>query len=130
MSFPKSELLDGLGVTLDKLDYHYGSGAPASASHVFVYHLTIANRSERRIKLLGRKWIISSIDGEKQVIEGDKIVGEEPDLAPGESFSYNSFHASGDDCAAIGSFHGIDEYDNRIHTLIPRIAMRVPDQSS
>ena len=131
MSKAESERLDGLEVSLDKLEYHYGgAGAPPETPHVFVYYLTIANRSDRAITLLGRKWIITSDDGEKLVVEGDKIVGEEPNLSPGESFSYNSFHVSSGDSAAIGSFHGIDEYDNRIHTLIPRFVMRIPDQSS
>ncbi len=126
-----SLLLKGLSVTLDKLEYHYGGQSASSETpHVFVYFITIANHSDRRVKLLGRKWIISSIGGEKLVVEGDKIVGEEPDLAPGESFSYNSFHMSAVDSWALGSFHGIDENQNRIHTLIPRFTMQIPDQSS
>jgi len=126
-----SHLLEGLSVTLDKLKYHYdGQRARADTPHVFVYYLTIANRSDRHVILLGRKWIISSQDGETLVIEGDKIVGEEPDLAPGQSFSYNSCHVAAGDSSAVGSFHGLDEYQNRIHTLIPRFTMRIPDQSS
>jgi|TARA_B110000495_G_C23031844_1_gene614805 ApaG protein len=124
---PSSHLLEGLSVTLDKLKYHYGG---PNTPHVFVYYITIANRSDRRVKLLGRKWIISSKNGEKLVIEGDKIVGQEPDLAPGESFSYNSCHVSAADTSAMGSFHGFDENQNRVHTLIPRFAMRIPDLSS
>lgn len=126
-----SQLLEGLSVTLDQLKYHYGGpNIPPETPHLFIYYLTIANHSDRRVKLLGRKWIISSQNGEKQVIEGDKIVGEEPDLAPGESFSYNSCHLSAFDTSAVGSFHGLDENRNRIHTLIPRFTMRIPDQSS
>lgn len=128
---PASHLLEGLSVTLDKLKYHYGGpNTPQDTPHVFVYYITIANHSNRRVKLLGRKWIISSKNGEKLVIEGDKIVGEEPDLAPGESFSYNSCHVSAADTSAMGSFHGFDEDQNRVHTLIPRFAMRIPDLSS
>ncbi len=131
MNDSDSQLLDGLTVTLDKLEYHYGSfNAPQETPHVFVYFLTIDNRSDRRVKLLGRKWIVTSSNGEKLVIEGDKIVGKEPDLAPGESFSYNSFHISATEASAIGSFHGVDESGNRVHTRIPRFSMRLPDQSS
>lgn len=126
----QSSLLVGLKVTLDNLEYHYGGPrVPEETPHVFVYYITIDNQSERRVKLLGRKWIISSPDGEKLVVEGDKIVGNEPDLAPGETFSYNSFHLSASDASAAGSFHGIDEDGNRIHTRIPRFAMRIPDQT-
>ncbi len=126
----QSSQLEGLKVRLDNLEYHYGGpSAPEETPHVFIYYITIDNQSQRHVKLLGRKWIISSPNGEKLVVEGDKIVGAEPDLAPGESFSYNSFHLSATDASAIGSFHGIDEDGNLIHTRIPRFAMRVPDQN-
>ena len=126
----QSSQLEGLKVTLDNLEYHYGGGGGGKEKpHVFVYYITIDNQSKRRVKLLGRKWIISSPNGEKLVVEGDKIVGNEPDLAPGETFSYNSFHLSATDASAIGSFHGIDENGNRIHTRIPRFVMRIPDQT-
>jgi len=126
----QSSQIEGLKVTLDNLEYHYGgSGEAEETPHVFVYYITIDNQSKRRVKLLGRKWIISSPNGEKLVVEGDKIVGNEPDLAPGETFSYNSFHLSATDVSAIGSFHGIDEDGNRIHTRIPRFVMRIPDQA-
>lgn len=126
----QSSQLEGPKVRLDNLEYHYGGpSAPEETPHVFIYYITIDNQSQRHVKLLGRKWIISSPNGEKLVVEGDKIVGAEPDLAPGESFSYNSFHLSATDASAIGSFHGIDEDGNRIHTRIPRFAMRVPDQN-
>ena len=126
----QSSQLEGLKVTLDNLEYqHGGPSVPEETPHVFVYYITIDNQSKRRVNLLGRKWIISSPNGEKLVVEGDKIVGNEPDLAPGEAFSYNSFHMSATDTSAIGSFHGIDEDGNRVHTRIPRFVMHIPDQT-
>ena len=59
--------------------------------------------------LLGRKWVIDYGAGNRQVIEGDKIVGETPRLAPGEEFSYNSHHVTGCDAHVQGGFHGVDE---------------------
>jgi ApaG protein len=54
----QSLALNGLKVTLDKLEYNYGSfGTSDETPHIFVYYLTIWNHSDRRVKLLGRKWI-------------------------------------------------------------------------
>ena len=120
--------LPGLVVQLDDLRYQYGGlNIPPETPHVFIYFLTIANRSDRAVKLLGRKWIIQDDSGETLVVEGDKIVGQEPELLPGESFSYNSFHIGSCSASAHGSFHGLDEKGQRIHTLIPRFEMRIPD---
>lgn len=125
----QSERLEGLIVRLDDLRYQFGGPAvPMDTPHVFIYFITIENRSDRAVRLLGRKWIIENVDGEKLVVEGDKIVGEEPELLPGERFSYNSFHIGSCDAIAWGSFHGVDEFGNRIHCLIPKFEMNIPDQ--
>jgi len=131
-SFPMSEPtasleLPGLSVTLDRLDYRAGGAhVPTETPHVFVYHLTIHNRSDRRVVFLGRKWIVESAHGGRLVVEGDKIVGHTPDLAPGEHFSYNSFHLTDGPARAEGSFHGVDAEGRRIHVRIPPFEMRVP----
>ena len=92
------------------LCYHHGGASlPADKPHAFVYYITIRNSSACTVTLLGRKWVVEQVDGERLVIEGDKIVGETPRLTPGEEFSYNSFHVTGVDAVVHGSFHGIDE---------------------
>jgi len=124
----KSIELPGLSVVLDQLEYRTGGPqAPAETPHVFIYHLTIHNHSDHRVVLLGRKWIVDEDGHGRKVIEGDKIVGETPDLRPGESFSYNSFHLTSGTARAHGSFHGVDEHGRRIHVRIPEFEMEPPE---
>lgn len=126
-SAPSTEV-PGLAVELDRLAYRTGGPqAPAETPHVFIYYLTIRNDSDRRVVLLGRKWIVEEDGAPRRVIEGDKIVGETPDLPPGTSFSYNSFHLTAGPARAHGSFHGVDEHGQRIHVLIPPFEMRPPE---
>ena len=125
---PPSLELPGLSVTLDRLEYRAGGvHAPPDTPHVFVYFLTIWNRSDRRVLLLGRKWIVIDASGNRLVVEGDKIVGHTPDLAPGDHFSYNSFHLTAGDARAEGSFHGLDADGRRVHVRIPPFIMQVPE---
>jgi len=119
--------LPGLTARLDKLHYHHGGATlPVDQPHAFVYFITIRNGSDHTITLLGRKWVVEHADGSRLVIEGDKIVGETPRLAPGEEFSYNSYHVTGCDATARGSFHGVDEQGRRIHVLLPPFSMVIP----
>jgi ApaG protein len=119
--------LPGLSASLDKLCYHHGGASlPADKPHAFVYFITICNASDRAVTLLGRKWVVVHADGTRLVIEGDRIVGETPRLAPGEEFSYNSYHVTGTDACAHGSFHGVDEFGNRIHVILPPFEMNIP----
>jgi ApaG protein len=124
-----SHALPGLTARLDKLVYHRGgTSLPPDKPHAFVYFITISNRTERTITLVGRKWVIDHADGSQLVVEGDKIVGETPRLAPGEAFSYNSYHVTGCDARAHGSFHGHDESGERIHVLLPPFDLVIPPE--
>lgn len=119
--------LPGLTARLDKLHYHHGGATlPPDQPHAFVYFITIHNGSDHTVTLLGRKWVVEHADGSRLVIEGDKIVGETPRLAPGEQFSYNSYHVTGCDASAKGSFHGVDDTGRRVHVLLPEFAMAIP----
>jgi ApaG protein len=123
---PSSEL-PGLTARLDQLIYHHGGASlPPDKPHAFVYHITISNRSDRTVTLLGRKWVVLHADGSRLVIEGDKIVGETPRLTPGEEFSYNSYHVTGIDARADGSFHGVDELGHKIHVMLPPFDLTIP----
>ncbi len=122
-----SHELPGLTARLDKLCYHHGGASlPADKPHAFVYFITIRNDSDRLVTLLGRKWVVEHNDGTQLVIEGDKIVGETPRLAPGEQFSYNSYHVTGVDALAHGCFHGVDEFGQKVHVNLAAFAMQVP----
>jgi ApaG protein len=119
--------IPGLTAQLDRLIHHHGGAClPEDASHAFVYFITIKNGSDRTITLLGRKWMILQDDGSRLVIEGDKIVGETPRLAPGEFFSYNSYHLTGCRARAHGSFHGVDEFGAHIHVILAPFDMVIP----
>ncbi len=119
--------LPGLKVELDQLVYrHGGDQLPADRPHAFIYYLTIHNDSDRTVTLLGRKWVIENADGTRIVVEGDKIVGETPTLAPGGHFSYNSYHVGNCNSRAYGSFHGLDESGARVFVRIPSFDMDIP----
>jgi len=119
--------LPGLTARLDKLVYHHGGKSlPPDKPHAFVYFITIHNGSDHTVTLLGRKWVVTHADGSQLVIEGDKIVGETPRLAPGEQFSYNSYHVTADSARSQGSFHGVDDLGRHVHVVLPAFDMAVP----
>lgn len=125
-----SSTIPGLTAHLEKLAYHHGGPSlPEDKPHAFVYFITIRNQSERTVTLLGRKWVVSHADGSQLVIEGDRIVGETPRLAPGEEFSYNSYHVSGCNAVAKGCFHGVDENGRKVHVVLAPFAMEIPAPS-
>ena len=65
--------------------------------------------------------------GRVTVVEGEGVVGQTPVLAPGEEFSYNSFHLldtrSGE---AEGRFFGTDENGRGVIARLSTFSMSVP----
>ena len=122
-----SKEIPGLKARLDNVIYQFDPvNLQEDKPHAFIYFITISNLSDRKVTLLGRKWIIENCDHSTHVIEGDKIVGKTPTLAPGENFSYNSYHVSDQNAHALGSFHGIDEFKENIHVKLEPFHMKIP----
>ena len=127
----ESTELEGLRVTLDKLVYHKDPiNLPSEQPHAFIYFITISNLSDRSVRIIGRKWLIQNEDDTKIVIEGDKIVGETPVIAPGEEFSYNSYHVTSMNAKVRGSYHGVDQMDQKIHVKVPEFELVIPQEDS
>ncbi|MGI9285165.1 MAG: Co2+/Mg2+ efflux protein ApaG [Pseudomonadales bacterium] len=63
---------------------------PDAAEFVFAYTITITNRGEQAAQLLRRYWRITDGNNEEQEVRGDGVVGEQPNLASGESYRYTS----------------------------------------
>jgi ApaG protein len=124
-----SKQLDGLHATLDKLVHHKEKSTVKGVNlHAFIYFISINNLSDRKITLLGRKWILSNSDGTTTVVEGEKIVGETPTIDPGDTFSYNSYHVTHLSAIASGSFHGVDDSGHKIHVKMAPFQLDVPDK--
>jgi len=122
-----SKSVPGLTAKLDRLCHHMGGASlPPDKPHAFVYYVTIINSSERTVRLLGRKWVLHHCDGSFLVVEGDCIVGETPQLRPGERFSYNSYHVTSMNAEVQGCFHGIDEGGLPIHVALPPFRLEIP----
>lgn len=119
--------LDGLRVMIDKVVYMPHLEAPADRPYPFVYFITIRNDSDETVTIKGRKWVVTDSLGKRVVVEGDGVVGKFPCLAPGEKFSYNSYHVIGTDSVAEGAFIGVSESGGPVITRIPKFEMRVPE---
>lgn len=78
--------------------------APPDQPHPFVYYITIRNDSDRTVTVKGRKWVVRGEDGHVTVVEADGVVGCFPCLAPGEHFSYNSYHTVALPSVAEGAY--------------------------
>jgi len=118
--------LSGLDVIIDDVIYMPSLEAPADKPHPFVYFVTIKNFSDETVKICGRKWVITLLNGDKTIVEGDGVVGQFPKITSGENFSYNSYHVVDSDCVVDGSFFGETDEGVPVFTRIPSFELNVP----
>ncbi|EKF74638.1 ApaG protein [Alcanivorax hongdengensis A-11-3] len=94
---------------------------------VFAYHITIRNEGRFSARLLTRHWIIT--DGEERVqeVHGEGVVGEQPNLAPGQEFHYSSGAILETEVGSMrGSYQMIAEDGTCFDAEIPAFTLATP----
>jgi ApaG protein len=101
---------------------------PAESRYAFSYTITITNQGSLTAKLLSRHWLISHSDQQQQEVRGDGVVGEQPVLSPGQSFSYTSGAVISTPVGSMqGSYQMIGEDGHHFDAPIPVFTLAVPN---
>lgn len=108
---------------------HYveGQSEPSRDRYVFSYTITITNLGSRPAQLLSRHWIITDADGNQQEVHGDGVVGEQPNMDPGEGFRYTSGAILKTPVGSMqGKYHMVDDDGNAFEAPIEAFTLAVP----
>jgi len=84
-----SSVTHGIEVEVEAF-YLEDRSEPAEDHYVWGYRITIANGSDEDVQLLARYWRITDGLGRVEEVRGPGVVGEQPELSPGDSFQYTS----------------------------------------
>jgi ApaG protein len=71
-------------------EYSPERSSPHSQRGFFLYTVTITNEGDDTVQLMTRHWIITGGTDHVEEVRGPGVVGEQPVLGPGESFTYTS----------------------------------------
>lgn len=101
--------------------------SPKQDRYVFAYTISISNEGDVPAKLLSRYWLITDANGKIQEVRGEGVVGEQPYLRPGETFTYTSGAMIE---TPVGTMQGIyamrsDDGDD-FEATIPRFTLSIP----
>jgi ApaG protein len=95
--------------------------------YVFAYTITIRNTGAIAAQLISRHWIITDAQQQVQEVRGLGVIGEQPTLAPGESFQYTSGAAIATPVGTMrGSYQMIAADGTRFDAPIPEFTLSVP----
>ncbi len=84
---PFNPSLIGVSVVTTFLPTHSN---PEDNHFTFAYTITISNASDLPVQLLSRHWKITDANESVQEVRGEGVVGEQPVIAPGDSYRYTS----------------------------------------
>ncbi|MEM7198267.1 MAG: Co2+/Mg2+ efflux protein ApaG [Pseudomonadota bacterium] len=115
-------------ITIKVSPYFLENHSYVEDSHyVWAYQVLIENNSDRTWQLRNRHWQITDGVGKKTEVRGRGVIGEQPVLAPGASFSYTSGTPletpSG---IMVGSYEMVDQQGEIMHVAIPPFSLDSP----
>ncbi len=73
-----------------EVQYDSSRSSPQQNRWFFLYTVQITNESTDTVQLISRHWIITDAMGQVEEVRGPGVVGNQPVLAPGQSFEYTS----------------------------------------
>jgi ApaG protein len=100
---------------------------PAEKRFFWAYTIEISNSGAAPVQILGRHWIITDQNGRREDVKGVGVVGEQPVIAPGASFTYTSgcplTTPSG---TMVGTYQAIDGEGEVFTVKIPPFSLDIP----
>ena len=100
---------------------------PDDDEYVFAYTVTIRNTGQIAAQLVSRHWIITDADGHVEEVRGAGVVGEQPLLAPGQTFQYTSGCPLPTPVGSMrGSYQCVAEDGTRFDAPIPEFVLSMP----
>lgn len=106
-----------------------GQSNPDAGRWVWAYHVEIVNLTGVQVQLMARHWVITDARGQVEDVRGPGVVGEQPVIAPGASYTYASgcplTTPSG---SMVGSYAMADSEGRSFDAAIPAFSLDVPGQ--
>ena len=122
-----SKISEGVTISVETF-YQPDQSNPVNSEYMFAYRITIENNNSFPVKLLRRHWFIFDSDSTHREVEGEGVIGIQPEINSGEKYQYIS------GCnlrTEFGKMHGtyfMENMSNKkmFYVNIPSFEMAVP----
>jgi len=122
-----SKISEGVTISVETF-YQPDQSNPVNSEYMFAYRITIENNNSFPVKLMRRHWFIFDSDSTHREVEGEGVIGIQPEINSGEKYQYIS------GCnlrTELGKMHGtyfMENMSNKkmFYVNIPSFEMAVP----
>jgi ApaG protein len=84
-----SKVTEGVKVSVESF-FQPDYSNPVNGEYMFAYRVTIENNNSFPVKLLRRHWYIFDSNAAQREVEGEGVVGVQPQINPGDQYQYIS----------------------------------------
>lgn len=124
-----SKISEGVTISVETF-YQPDNSNPLNSEYMFAYRITIENNNSFHVKLLRRHWFIFDSDSTHREVEGEGVIGNQPQINSGEQYQYIS------GCnlrTELGKMHGNYTMENLntkkiFYVNIPAFELTVPSK--
>jgi ApaG protein len=94
----------------------------------FSYQITIDNQSKDSVQLTSRHWEIYDALNNKEIVDGEGVVGKKPVIRPGESHTYSSGCLLSSPIGAMNGFYNMINFTSTksFKVIIPTFRFSAP----
>lgn len=94
----------------------------------FSYQITIDNQSKDSVQLISRHWEIFDALNNKEIVDGEGVIGKKPVIKPGESHTYSSGCLLSSPIGAMNGFYNMVNFTSTKHfkVIIPTFKFSAP----
>lgn len=104
--------------------------SPEDGVYVWAYEVEIANRGHEPIRVRNRRWNIVNASGEMIEVSGEGVIGKQPLIPPGETWTYVSYtNLSSASGMMFGSYECERNQGELINVGIPAFSLDSPYQT-
>jgi ApaG protein len=126
---PYTAITRGIAVSVE-VTYLEANSSPGNSQYFWAYRVTIENQGRETVQLRSRHWMITNAHGELTEVKGPGVIGKEPFLEPGESFSYTSGAPLNTPSGMMGGSYQMEsDTGERFDIEIPTFSLDRPNQS-
>lgn len=126
---PRGVATPEIRVQVDSVQVLGREGEGENTPWLFGYVITLRNEGQTSATLVRRHWEVDEAGKGTRVITGDGVAGEQPRIAPGQSFTYDSFFRAYRLAEASGHYVMRLDGGQEFKVPIPPFALQPPSSA-
>jgi len=122
-----SKISEGVTVNVETF-YQPEYSNPSTSEFMFAYRISILNSNAFPVKLLRRHWYINDATGSLREVEGEGVVGVQPQINPNGEYKYVSGCNMRTEMGKMYGTYLMENVNNKrsFEVIIPSFEMTVP----